>query len=392
MSAIRRRLTEERGWGLVSSVLVVGILLSLSLPLLSLVDSQQSASSQERRSESSFNLSEAALDASVFVLGKAWPARSSGAYPPTCTATSTSLNCPSPSLLTASYSGGDYATSGWSVQVRDDTGTEYYDPDPVNGVPARPRWDANDNEMLWVRADAHTSTGDRTVVALVRRIDRVMPFPRNAITAGWFEISTNGNKEVVDTKGETSQPAPVAVRCTQPAPSPGCLGYDPTRDQVSPDTSVTGYAGTTAIDPELLDLMREKAQALNTYYDRCPQSPAGEMVFVESGNCSYAGGGSANSEDEPGVFIVGDGSVSFGGSMTYYGLVYAANLQGSTGTVVQIFGTALVVGSIIADGGGGVTAGSSGLNVIYADAVWPRISTFSGAAPVQGSWRELPAS
>ena len=55
-------LREERGWGLVTSVLVVGILLSLSLPLLSLVDTQQTQSSQERKSESSFNLAEAALE------------------------------------------------------------------------------------------------------------------------------------------------------------------------------------------------------------------------------------------------------------------------------------------------------------------------------------------
>ena len=60
--------------------------ISLSLPLLSLVDTQQRQSAQERKSESSFNLAEAALDASVFVLGKDWPALATGAYPATCTA------------------------------------------------------------------------------------------------------------------------------------------------------------------------------------------------------------------------------------------------------------------------------------------------------------------
>jgi type II secretory pathway pseudopilin PulG len=393
MTRIRAQLAGERGWGLISSVLVVGILLSLSLPLLSLVDIQQGQTANERVSESSFNLAEAALDASVFVLGKDWPARASGAYPPTCTAASTSdLNCPSPDLLTRTYAGGDYTSAGWSVQVRDDTGTEYYDPDPVHGVPARPRYDANGNGKVWVRADAHSQQADRTLVALVRRIDSVIPFPRNAVTAGWFAITTGGNKVVVDTKGKTAQPAPVAVRCTQPAPSPGCLDYRPDHQQVSPDTSKPGHAGTTAISPELLEMMRAKAKALDTYYASCPQSPEGEMVFVEAGDCRYTGGGSANSAASPGIFIVGRGTISFGGNMTYYGLAYAANLQQSTGIVVLIQGAATIVGSIAADGGGGVQIGSSGQNLVYSDTIWPNLTAFSAAAPVQGSWRELPAS
>jgi len=167
VNRIRARLGEERGWGLISSILVVGILLSLSLPLLSLVDTQQNQSANERKSESSFNLAEAALDASMFVLGKDWPALATGAYPTTCSAGSTSLNCPAPDLLTRTYAGGDYANAVWTVQVRDDTGTEYYDP---TTVPARPRWDSNHNQKVWVRADAQSDTGTRSVVALVKRV------------------------------------------------------------------------------------------------------------------------------------------------------------------------------------------------------------------------------
>jgi type II secretory pathway pseudopilin PulG len=397
VTRIRARLSAERGWGLVSAILVVSILLSLSLPLLSLVDVQQNQSANERKSESSFNLAEAALDASMFVLGKDWPALGTGAYPATCSSTSTSLNCPSPSLLSSTYSGGDYRNAVWTVTVRDDTGTEYYDP---NVVPTRPcqgsqvapcTWDANHNQKVWVRADADSDTGTRTVVALVKRIDRVIPFPRNAVTAGWFTVATNGNKVVVDTKGDTAQAAPVAVRCNAPAPS-RCLDYDPNRPHVTPDTTTTGYGGTTVISPDILESMRAKARALDTYYPTCPASPAGEMVFVEVGDCSYSGGGSVNSASAPGVFIVGRGTIAFGGGISFYGLAYAANLQQSTSTVVRVFGSATIVGSIAADGGGGVTFGSSGVNVFYADTIWPNLTSFSGAAPVQGSWRELPAS
>ena len=115
------------------------------------------------------------------------------------------------------------------------------------------------------------------------------------------------------------------------------------------------------------------------------------MVFVETGDCRYTCGGAVNA-DAPGIFIVGRGTIQFGGGMTFYGLAYAANLQQSTGTLVRVFGTATILGSVAADHGGGVTVGSSGDNLVYADTIWPNLNTFSGAAPVQGSWRELPAS
>ncbi len=78
--------------------------------------------------------------------------------------------------------------------------------------------------------------------------------------------------------------------------------------------------------------------------------------------------------------------------MTFYGLVYGANLQRSTGEIVRTQGAATIVGPVAVDGDGGVSAGSSKLNVVFADGVFPSITSFTAAAPVQGSWRELPAS
>jgi hypothetical protein len=288
------------------------------------------------------------------------------------------------------YTGGDYTNPGWSVQVRDDTGTEYYDPAVI---PSMPTWDANGNHKLWVRADARASAGERSVVALVKRINRTEAFPRNAITAGWFTTSNNGNKVIVDTKGNAAQAAPLAVRCPSPAPSPGCLDYNKAKGQVSPDTSTTSWGGTTTPPPDSLDRLREKAKTLGTYYaSGCPGSPTGDLIFVENGNCSYTGGGSANSQGAPGMFVVATGTLALGGGMTYYGLVHAANLQHSTGVVVQTSGSATIVGSVAVDGGGGVLAGSSGKNVVYDEGIFPLITTFGSAVPVQGSWRELPAS
>ncbi len=268
MRWLRARLSDERGWGLVSSVLVIGILLSLSLPLLSLVDSQQMQSAHERRSESSFNLAEAALDAQMFVLGKNWPGEVDGAYPPECTPQSTGLDCASAQMLASSYSGGDFTDRDWTIQVRDDTRGEYYDPENVSTL----TYDSNENGKMWVRADAHAADGNRAVVALVKRIDSTINFPRNAITAGWFQSTNNGNKVIVDTKGNAAQAAPVAVRC--PGRSPGCLQYR--QGQVSPDTTTAGYPGETIVSPEILESFRAKAKALDTYYPRAAPRPSPE--------------------------------------------------------------------------------------------------------------------
>jgi hypothetical protein len=154
-----------------------------------------------------------------------------------------------------------------------------------------------------------------------------------------------------------------------------------------------GYAGDTVVAPDALERMRAKAKALGTYYPSgCPSSPAGDLVFVEVGDCHYTGGGTANSPERPGMFIVGTGTIQFGGGMTYYGMVYAANLQRSTDEVIRVHGAATIVGAIAADAGGGVRLGSNGFQLVYDDGVFPLITSFSAAAPVQGSWRELPAS
>jgi hypothetical protein len=358
---------------------------------MTLVDGQQTQSAHERKSESSFNLAEAAFDGAVFVMTKDWPAVETGAYPAQCNPASTTLKCPSADLIARSYTGGDYTDPGWTVEVRDDSaGSDFYDPAVVD---SQPTWDANGNAKMWVRADAHAAGADRTVVALVRRLDSLEPFPRNAVTAGWFSVATGGYKVIVDTKGEAAQPSPIAVRCNEPAPSAGCLEYYPDRGQVSPDTAYTGYVGDSAISSEALERLRARAKALGTYYpSSCPTSPAGELIFVETANCAYAGGGNANTAASPGMFILARGTLDFGGGFSYYGLIYAANQQGSTGAVVTLSGASTVYGAVAVDGAGGIVAGSNGLQIIYDDAVFPLIKSFNGAAAVQGTWRELPAS
>ena len=388
MSPLRSRLSDERGWALVSSVLVLGILVALTLPLISLVDNQTRQSVHERKSESSFNLAEGAFDVAVFAIGSEWPAVAENAYPTLCSSEAVTAGCPDPELLSETYAGPDYAAPRWTVQYRDDSeGDEYYD---ATRVENNPTYDANDNDMMWVRADGRASGRDRTIVALVKRQSRIEDFPRHALTAGWFETTNNGNKRLVDTKGGAAQPGPLAVRCNNEN-NPRCLNYQP--GQVQPEVTLPGYEGAPVIEPDALGRLREAAKSFGTYHTtRCPSSPEGRLVFIENADCGWAGGGRANTKESPGMLVVANGTVDFGGGMTYYGLVYGANLQGSSEAIVRTRGAATIYGSIAIDGAGGFAAGSNGDNLIYDEAIFPLVSTFGGAVTVHNTWRELPAS
>jgi Tfp pilus assembly protein PilX len=385
---VTSRLGQERGWALVTTILVMAILAAIALPLMTMVDTQQAGSAAERKSEGSFNVSEAALNSMVFLLSSEWPADSTSSYPAACNQSSTTTTCPDSGAIARTYQGGDFSNLAWTVQVRDDNGSEYYD---EAAVASRPTWDSNENGKLWVLSHGRSSGRSRVVVALVRMHEQVETFPRRVINAGWFATTNNGNKVIVDTRGDAAEPAALAVRCNNHTSL--CLGYNRDKGQVSPDIVETGTAGETAVAQSVLDGFRERAQALGTYYaSGCPSSPTGTLVFVENANCSYGGGGQANSPTSPGMIVINRGTITFGGNFEYYGLVYAANRQRSVLPVIMLTGTSEIIGSVSVDYGGGVLAGASGRNITYSEQVLPEIRSHRTVGIVQGSWRELPSS
>jgi Tfp pilus assembly protein PilX len=381
----RQGVRDESGWALLTTILVLGILMTLALPLMTMVDTQQQGSAQERKSEASFNIADAALNASVFILSNNWPAAATSAYPSSCTSASTGATCPNSGMLTQTFQGADYSGRAWTVKVRDDSSSEYYS---ASAVDALPSWDANGNGKVWVRADGRAAGRSRTVVALVRSSEQSVEFPRRVITAGWFQTTNNGSKVIVDTRGEAAEPAALAVRCTG-GPGSACLGYNPSKGQVSPELVETGYAGATAVSSAVLDGWRVRARALGTYYaSGCPSSMTGALIFIENGDCGARG----NSEEAPGMVVIARGTFNLGGNSEYYGIVYAANLQGSTGAVVSLGGTSAIIGSVAVDGGGGVSAGASGRNIIFAEQSLEEIAASSSSVGVvQGTWREIPS-
>ena len=402
------RLRQEQGYLVVTAMVMLGMMMSAGLAAYAFVDTQQKESGVERQRESSFNLGEGALSAQSFVLSRKWPGSVAEAYPPTCTWTtgaSQVLNprCPSAAELSRAFNEPDYAAGvTWTVKVRDDyclnsssqpvacntaPGVQFYDQTTVN---ARPSWDENKNDSVWVRADAEVRGKSRSLVALVS-VERVAEsFPRKAIIAGRLSIPQSGNQEYVITQGRD-----VALRC--PESDPNCADYSKPNN-VSPESAIKygQYAGQSAISPESVERLKARAIADGTYSTTCPASPAGAVVFVESlttVNCEYdqPSQTSYNSATKPGVFIVARGTFSIGANDTFYGIVYALNRQNSGGVLISTAGGGTLVGAAFVDGAGAVEIGNNAGNLKFDDRAFTDITSYGTAGVVQNTWREVPA-
>src|SRR5437588_5753267 len=182
---------------------------------------------------------------------------------------------------------------------------------------------------------------------------------------------------------------PVMVRC-QPA-DPTCLNFR--SGQVSPDAVITGYTGI-GLTPAAVARLRQRAIDDGTYYaSGCPPTPAGAVVFVESGTCPYTTStpGPWNSPTNPGLFIINNGTVSFTGNQTYYGVIYALNGQHaippscpvSLGGTVSIRGGVQIGSTDPASQQGCLSAGSSKLNILFDDFAFHAVQSYGAADLVQ---------
>jgi hypothetical protein len=230
----------------------------------------------------------------------------------------------------------------------------------------------------------------------------ISSFPRQVVTGGHFGTDNSGNKVIVNTQGPNGQPSGVQVRCPSPS-DVNCLKYASGKNskktsQVSPENVTTSYPGGDAMTPDELNGLRSIARQNGTYYasgDPCPDL-TGKVVFIENGNCSYNGG--AFNEATPGTVVIATGTLSLGGNASFFGLVYAANKQRTTGDVVTTSGTACIRGAVTVDGPGGVRINSSGNgkrcgdpdgNLIWDSTAIDQLETYGQATPLDGTWREL---
>jgi hypothetical protein len=383
---------QQGGSALIIAIMAMAIMLTTGLAALAFGGGQRQLAAGERIRESTFNVSEGALNAQIFLLARNWPGSLASAYPASCTSTTTATNCPDPTTINAQFTGSDYSGYTWTTAVQDNGGgnPDYYSTTVAAGQPS---YDANGDGKLWVRGQSTMRGVSRAIVTQVKAQVQAIPFPRNTLTAGYFATTNNGMKVIIDTNGRTysttpTQPASVSVRCSS-GPKSSCLNYDATKGQVSPPAYQINYPAGSLVTSDQLNAMRGIAKTNNTYYSSgCPSTLTGALVFIENGTCSF-NTGAFNSLASPGMVVIATGTLSLGGNATYNGLVYAANLQGSTGYVVSIGGCAKLIGSVAVDGLGGVLAGACGTNIAFNPNVTNLASGYSDPAPVKATWREV---
>lgn len=407
-----RNIGAEGGFGVVTAILVIGVMLGLGLGTYAFVSGQQRHSGEERVRESSFNLGEGTLTSQAFLLSSSgWPGSAQTAFVSSCGPASTDARCPGQATIESSFDQSDYAADPvWTTQVRDDgdappagtaCNTDVPDPFYSDAVSSNPTYDANCNGEVWVRSDAEVQGEPRSVVGKVKVEQVDEEFPENVVTAGKFATGNNGNKVIVDRQGAEAAPAPIAVRCAQA--TPGCTTYR--NGQVSPPGITYNWPGQTLGEPYALDRLRAKAQSYGSsayFASGCPPSLASpyRIVFIEqtpAGGCSYPGNTVWNSASKPGLVVVANGKLRIGGF--FYGLIYMANgLPGGTPSsdyVLEFQGNVTVRGAIAVDGPGGVQVGQDKVNLVFDDQIFRDpfpLASFGSAGIIQNTFRELPTS
>jgi hypothetical protein len=156
-----------------------------------------------------------------------------------------------------------------------------------------------------------------------------------------------------------------------------------------------GYGGNVLTSAQLTQMQTYAVQQ-GTYYTSCPSVAqlTGALVFVDGVSCSYTTG-TINSATAPGVLVVNRGTLSLGGSLNFYGLIYLANNltpPADSGNLLMMSGNAYIQGAVFVEGNGGVLAGASGLNISFDAAALSNVFGISGnAGVVQNTFRELVA-
>jgi hypothetical protein len=399
---------------MVTAILITMLLLSVTLSAVGFVDTQQRESGRERKREATFQLSEGVMNSQIFLLSRDWPGTGATAYPTACSpANQADLRCPDTTLLTRSFAGPDYAAGiSWTTEVHDNTipNAENYYEDAF--VRQQPRWDANSDGFMWVRAEGTLADGrTRAIVALVRAEQLITNFPRHAVVAGSIDLTQNGNQVYLNTTstdagGNVNGAGRVVVRCSPPTAA-GCAA-EGKEQQISPATVESNLGMPSALTPEVIERLRENARANGTYFGsgQCPASLAGDLVFLENPTgCRFGVSGAVwNAKGDPGVVIIGSGSFYLE-HVHLYALVYHVNGSDGAGApvangtpAITLKNNGIVEGQVIIDGSGELevgnnSGGSASLgNVIYDANVVNNLRAFGTAGIVQNSFREIYAS
>jgi Tfp pilus assembly protein PilX len=422
---LKQPVGDESGSALVAGIIILFVILGLGMAVLSQADVQTRQTGVEAWGEATYNTAEGALDSEADRLQQSWPTAATSA----CNQSSTpSTFCPGTALansLSTTYAGHLYSNPQWTVQLVDDTGGEsanYYSDAAASTAPS---YDANRDGKVWIRAQTVIQGQKRIVVAEMVRQTTVVQLPRNTITSGGVFTSNEGNKVIIETADAaqgSSLTGSINVRCGSSTSSPSygdpCEGWNPKKGQLDPASSYQGgyvdpSGGYSAVSQADLASLKQAAQSNGTYYNgTCPTSLTG-LVYVDNppgGSCSYTGGNwNASSippakTDVPGMLIMGDGSLTFNGTLNYFGVIYMVNASGTAptsgactsaqqnGPVFSVHGTGSIYGSIFVDKCGTIDAGSSAYNIIFDSDAFNAATAYSLPNLAKNTFRIIPNS
>jgi hypothetical protein len=409
---LNARLRAEGGYAVLTAILLMTIMLGSSLAVVSYVDTETHQSKVGRNRETSFNLAEAALNAQVYALSLDWPGPGRGnqgeRFDP-CLPTTGGAHCPDNARLMSLFPTPDTAAGAtWKTEVRDNVAaapTFYSD----GFTASQPGYDANGDNMVWVRSEATTRGKKRILVTLVRAETQFEDIPHAGVITGRLTFSnrgSNGDKQFVDPGTSTLG---VATRCNPDTDKDvACVGlaendpsvknkdtgfYDAIHTGIQPYTYSPDYASPQAMSSDSLSRLVDTAKRYGTYYTSCPPNLSGSVVVLDMhGSCDKQGNVTYNTPQSPGMLILlnSDSMLSFAGGVTFNGVIYHANLPapGSTAVLVALSGSSRVNGGIIIDGQGALDMqGSSFMS--FDDDAFGSVRSIGSAGIVQNTWREL---
>jgi Tfp pilus assembly protein PilX len=422
---LKRLPGDESGSALVTAIIIMFVILGLGMAVLSQADVQSHQTGVEAWGEATYNNAEAALDAQANLLQQSWPTAATSA----CNQSSASSTfCPGTALTNSfntTYTGKLFTNPQWTIQIVDDSGgesTNYYSDAAASSAPS---YDADRDGKVWIRAQTIIQSQKRVVVALMVRQTTVVQLPRNTITSGGAFTSNRGNKVIIETTDAaagSSLAGSVNVRCGSSTSTPDygdpCQGWDPGQGQLNPASNYQGgyvdpNGGYSAMSQAELASLKQAAQTNGSYYNgTCPTSLTG-LVYVDNppgGDCTYLGGTWNMSSsppaktDVPGMIIMGDGTLTFNGNISYFGVIYMVNASGTAptsgactsaqqnGPVFMVHGTGSIYGSIFVDKCGTIDAGSSAYNIIFDSDAFNAATAYSQPNLAKNTFRIIPNS
>jgi Tfp pilus assembly protein PilX len=400
---MRRVLRNESGSTLIAAVLIVFGMLAFGIALVAQADTQSQTSAKERTRESGFNLAEAALNAQVLQLTRAWAGNNG--MPVYCDPTINNSRCPEPTAIGGGYTQGDYGTPcrtnasipAWQTHVRDSQGEQYW---TSSILTTRPAYDFNGDGVVWVRSQATAHCHTVAMVTQVSTSSVPIAFPSNVITANKFATNNEGRKVIVDTLGSGGQAAPIVARCSG-LTTAQCLAYPANKNQVNPPAvrADSNASGTTLSASQLASL-EAQAQSSGSHYS-CTNNPtqltspaSGSVVYLKGPNCNVnvTGNHQINSATKPGALIIEDGSITLGGTVTFYGLIYVVNKSNSSNYLVTTTGCSQIIGVISVDGLGGVLAGACKTNIVNDPRAVGLLKGSGGARVNKNTFRVIPTT